>query len=207
MVETKLKGAKIFTRTQALRMRKHREAIQRGMAIALSNTRRRAGERIIENTTGTLNPYRARKKQPSTDGRLTSRTGKLKYMLEYGLSSSDPLKSWGDIKGDKVLKEKDNISLKGQIKTIASLAGADTKSATRAYESYRGTYRTNIQANGRLFSTYGGMPQETVRTLAIRFNWETGIRGQRRPIFAPVVKLSEFDMTNEIKKKNATIWS
>jgi hypothetical protein len=65
----------------------------------------------------------------------------------------------------------------------------------------------SVQGHGRLFSIYGGMPQESIRTLAVRFNWETGIRGNRRPIFSSLVKLAEFDMSQEVKRKNSIIWS
>jgi len=205
MALVELKGVEVFTRKQAIKIKQHRKNMQEGIAKALSLTRMRAADRIIENTTPTRNPYGARKLQPSTSGRLTSRTGKLKLMLSYGTNATDPLKSWGKSKGTKLFKEVNSIGLKGQVKANYPKVTSKTD-PNRVFEAYTGTYRIFIKDHGWLFSTYGGLPQETKRTLALRFNWETGIRGERRPIFAPVIRQTDFDLKKEIERKNRTIW-
>jgi len=204
--DAKLTGAVVFKRKQALRMKEHRKAIQMGLAYAMSETRRRAGDTLIPNNTGTVNPYVARRKQPSTPGKLTNRTSKLMKMLKYGTNASNPLNSWDkSTLGKPLYKEKKNIGLKGQIRS--SPLGSGRGNPLRAKETHRATYRVHINSHPFLFNTSGGQPTETVQTLAIRFNWETGIRGQTRPYFAPVIKLTEFDMKQQVKLKDNMIWS
>ena len=201
----KLLGAKVFTRKQAIRMKDHRIAIQESLAYALSEARRLAGENLIENTTGTINPYAARKKQPSVSGKLTNRTSKLKKMLLFGTSGSNPLNSWGKSKGTNLYKEKKNIGLKGQVKSTS--LGKGRRDTARVNETHKATYRVYIRSHPFLFNTSGGQPTETTQTLAVRFNWETGIRGQRRPIFKPILGQVKFSMVNQVKLKNSNIWS
>ncbi len=180
-------------------MKLHRIAVQKGMAAALTRTRLRAESYILDNDTGIRNPYMANKYQAPTPGRLTSRTGKLKYMLKYGADLNNPLKSWKNF--GSILCNEDTVALKGLIR-------AKRTSATT--EQYVGTYRVSVQRHGRLFSTGSkgrfSMPQESVKTLAMRFMWETGIRGQKRPIFEPVSDVTDFDMKKQVSDKNNLIW-
>jgi len=201
-----LNGAKIFTRKQASRMKAHRISIQQGLAYALSETRRRAGDNLEPNITGSVNPYVARKKQPSIPGKLTNRTSKLMKMLKFGTNASNPLNSWDrSTLGKRLYKEAKNIGLKGQVKSTPM--GTGRRNPAKARENHKATYRVHIRSHPFLWETAGGQPTETVQTLAIRFNWETGIRGNRRPYFQPVIKMTEFDMRNQIKLKDNTIWS
>jgi hypothetical protein len=174
----------------------HKKAMQKGIASAMVKTRLRAAKYLIPNTTSFKNPYKARKEQASTPGRLTSRTGKLKYMLEGKRIDLQPLRRWKGL-GNKLYKER-TPGLLGQVRTIKT---------AKNYYSFEGTYRVKISNDQRLFSTRSKMPQESTRTLAIRFNWETGIRGKSRPIFSPVIKSAEFDFRDEVKRKNEKIWS
>ena len=171
--------------------RYHREVIQQGLATAMTLTRKAAAEHLIPNITGFVNPYIARKKQPSIPGRLTSRTNKLHYMLMNKVSSSNPLRSWIGF-GNRLVKEK-SVGLMGQIRSIG----------TGDKESYRATYRIGISSDSHLWDTYRGKPQESIRTLTMRFIWE--YRG--RPIFSPVVNLTSFTMRTQIKKRNEAIWN
>lgn len=197
--QVKLTGVKELVKKNKKKQKEHRIAIQKGLAVALTKTRQRAEEHLITNVSGTLNPHRARAMQPTLPGRLTSRTGKLGYMLGYGINVGNPLSSWDNSSFGKInAKEVKNIGLKGQIKSVND-------------RSYSATYRVSIKPNGVLMRTNAGpkgmMPQESVKSLAIRFNWETGIRGQKRAIFSPVVDLTEFDMRTEIIRRNSEIWS
>lgn len=197
-------GVRAFNKRISVKMREHEIAIKTALAIGLSNTRVRAAERIIPNRTSgrgggkIQNPYFARKQQPNTAGRLTSRTGKLKLMLGNRASASNPLNGWKNIKNRNKLATQNSTAFKSQVRIIRG-----SKTSNR----YEATIRVKVTGGDqRLFATSGGQPQESLRTLAVRFNWETGIRGQKRPIFRPVIKLTEFDVTKLVAAKDAQIW-
>lgn len=159
--------------------------IQQALSEIIDDIRKEAAEvHIIPNDTGQLNPYRARKKQPSTDGRLTSRTGKLKYMLLHKIDKNN-WKGFG-----KTLVKHDSSGLKGQIRR---------KRINVAEEHYEGTLRVWVTMDGRLTSTYMGMPTESTRTLAMRFMWE--YRNPRRPFIEPAAKSISPDMTGLLSQK------
>lgn len=156
-----------------------REAI----AVVMTHTRYMAGEDpiLIADRTGETRTSKQRKKQPSVPGKLTSRTGKLKFMLQYkatgkfALTGDEILSKW---KGSKVLFKENTIALKGLIRTMYMKEGTE----------YLGTYKVQVEPHHTLFRRYGGMPLETMRTLRMRFNWETGIRGSKRPVFKPAAE-------------------
>jgi len=165
-----------------------RVGFQESIGYSLTRARLRASEYIIKNTTGTFNPSQAYKKQPSTPGRLTSRTGKLAYMLKQGASVSNPLKSWKNV-GNILLKE-DTVGLKGLVRAQRDVTGS---------ESYIGSYRIFIRGNGVTERSghipgKGYMPKATKQQLRLRFMWELGIRGEKRAFFAPTLRESEFDL-------------
>jgi hypothetical protein len=198
MSKVELRGVKQVIKHNKKVMVEHRKAIQVALGNSLTLTRLRAQQHLIPNTTGFVAPKRARYFQPSTHGRLTSRTGRLGYMLKYGASASNPKKTWDkSTLGQLIYKETKNVGLKGQVRA---------KRISKNFEEYRATYRVFISDNARLFSRVRGMPRETKKTLAMRFNWETGIRGGVRPIFAPVVNRTIFDVSKEVKRKDAKIW-
>lgn len=182
-------------------MKAHRIAIQKGIAAALTKTRFRAEEHIIKSTarfkSGNImyNPRWARAQQPTTPGRLTSRTGKLKYMLRNMVSMGNPLRGW--VGFGKTLAKQKSIAFLSQVRAIKTALG---------YESYVGTIRVYISGHPTLFETTRGQPQESLKTLAVRFQWEYGIRGERRPIFAPVRRQTDFDMRKLVEQKNNLIW-
>jgi len=196
MATTELKGVRAFIVGTNKVMKDHRIAMQQAIAEGLTKTRLRAEEYIIENTTGKYNPYHARKEQPSVSGRLTSRTGKLKLMLKNGASSSNPLKNWTGF-GNKIAKQS-SVALHSMVRA---------EKLNRREERYIGTIRVLPRGGDpRLFSTVRGQPQESLQTLVIRFNWEFGIRGGRRPIFAPVASERDFQLRKLVEQKNAKIW-
>lgn len=181
-------------------MKTHRINIQKAMAISMINTRRRAHDYIIPNKAFNKygrkirNPRGAAYRQHTTPGRLTSRTGKIRYMLrnKLGGSSLRGWKGWGRI----------NV----KHKSIALLTQIKAERLTGKTERYIGTVRVKIaRMDAYLSSTSGGRPRESLRTLAVRFNWETGIRGQRRPFFEPASKATLFDMRRLVRQKDANI--
>ena len=179
-------------------MLEHREVVQKSMAIAMNNTRIRAEAHVLPKTISPnnkykqYNPYALRALQPPTPGRLTSRTGKLKYMLKHMTSQSDPTRGWKHF-GNRKLAKQSSVAFDSQVKQ-ERLSGK--------VDRYVGTIRVNVKGNGILFSKYGGAPRESLKTLAVRFNWETGIRGSVRGIFKPVERKSEFNMMQQMQRKD-----
>lgn len=196
-----IKGAKLLNAREVQLelkkiMRNHRIACQKAIAETMTRVRFRASEYIIANTTGIYNPYYARKKQPNVPGRLTNRTGKLKLMLANRASNTNPLKGWINF-GSKLAKQ-ESVMLQSYVRA---------EDITKESETYRGTVRVWFKGGDpRLFDTVRGQPQESVKTLAVRFNWETGIRGETRPFIAPVNKQAEYDLTKLTREKNEKIW-
>lgn len=186
-------------------MSRHRIAVQKAMAESMTRTRVKAEEYIIPNTAkysyGKLrgrtiySPRMARAIQPSVSGRLTSRTGKIKYMLRHSASIGNPLRGWGGW-GRKLAKQR----------SVAFLSQVRAESTTLGMERYIGTIRVNVRGDSKLFDTTKGQPPESLKTLAVRFQWEYGIRGQKRPIFAPVAKQTDYDMRRLVQQKNNLIW-
>jgi len=164
-------GLKVYNKTRD-------NEIKKIIAIFMTKTREKARDYLIPNLTNpkTYNPYQAWKQQPSTPGRLTSRTCKLKYMLGYDIHKNDYLYGW-DKKWNNILQKEETIGLKGQIREMR-------KSTELAYI---GTYRVFVKEHYILMSTMFGMPQETLKSLAMRFQQEY----MGRPIFAPVTSESE----------------
>ncbi len=185
-------------------MTKHEIAIKTALADSLDRTRSRAAEHIIKSTATNskgriYNPYYARKKQPNEPGRLINRTGKLKLMLSNRATGRSPqARGWKNIKNRRKLATQKSTAFNSQVRIIRG-----SKYSNR----YEATIRVKLHGgDSRLFDTTRGQPQESLRTLAVRFKWETGIRGQKRPIFKPVVKITEFDTTKLVAEKDALIW-
>lgn len=180
----------------------YKQLMQRSIAETINEIRLDAHDnQIIDNNTGITNPYRARKRQPTTPGKLTSRTGKLKYMLRDRVDRIVPTKGWKGF-GKKLVKHK-SAGLHGLIRRVER---------GNFKEEYRGTLRVWIRANARLYYTGTGkrgavnkMPRETPRSLALRFMWDWapgGLKGQgRRPFISPAAENNsrDFRRTAEIR--------
>lgn len=190
-----LKGVRAtLSRTNKI-MKNHRVNVQKALAIAMASARIRAEDRILPNKYGPSSWHSQTLKQHVVEGRLTNRTGKLSYMLSHKLTSSKDLRNWKTW-GNRVLR-KSSVAFKEQIKATRYGAGNKTK------EDYSGTLRVYINgSHGTLMSRHRGKPKETKKTLALRFRWETGIKGVKRPIFKPVVKAAHFEITKYLKIKD-----
>lgn len=195
-MSAKLKGTQVVLRKLSSDQRRHKEDIMKSTAEYLTYTRRKAEEHIRPNPTGDLNPYFARKKMinmgypPTVSGRLTSKTGKLKLMLRDKATGS-LLKDWSGFKG-KIAKQS-SMALHSTVRM-------------KGLHDYTGQIRVFIKGDPRLFDTSRGQPQESMRTLAIRFNWEFGIRGSKRPIFEPVAQNSLDFLIKKLNERNAITW-
>lgn len=128
-----------------------------------------------------LNPRYLRKKQPSTPNRLTSRTGKMVYMMKKIVSP------WKMTDGGMVMK------------TAGLIIRVSKKKGMNVME-FEGTMRPQITMDGRLSSIGKRMPKETLRTLTLRFYWETGIRGQKRQFLYPQARQHFADYAHDLAK-------
>ena len=168
----------------AVRMyNQNRKEILRAIGTYLDMSRANASREIIPNVTGTRNPYHARKKQPSTPGKLTERTGNLQQMLEDDMGAA-----W---KVTANTARKKTSALEGLVKIES---GKNTK-----LERYVGTLRVNVTdaalSKAKTFTSklYNVLEnrrskivfRETKQKLFMRFKHETGLRGEKRQFLAP----------------------
>jgi len=190
------------------RMLQHRANIHKAMAVTMNKVRIDAHDHVIEkkvspfdSSIGYKNKFRQysprllSKLQPSTSGRLTSRTNKLRYMLKHSTSILNPFLGWTGL-GTRIIAKQRSVAFDSMIRQ---------KRLTGDRDEYRGTIRVNVKGDGKLFSTFGGAPKESLQTLAVRFQWEFGIRGETRPIFKPFINKARFDMRRLVQMKNVAL--
>jgi len=179
-------------------IRRYRKEMRDSVAVAIDNIRFRASKHIIPNTTGTRNPYKATKKQPSHPSKLTERTGKLIQMLTQDAAPAGS--AWTD-HGTKSRKLRTD-AFQGTVKVSAGFG--------TAAEQYVGTLRVDVQSGSRLTSDLIAQSylQGKVRgavnvaaLLAMRFKHETGIRGTKRPFIYPAAREEEFPFRSIIDRK------
>ena len=193
--------------------KEYRKEVQRSVAKFLTLTRISAATKVmIPNTTGILNPYMARKVQPANPSRLTHRTKKMRWML---LENADPnLAGWGGF-GNKLAKL-DTSALKLLVRAVEQGQFDEFLGTIRVWISrvppiltHRGTVPQYDDKGKLLNKGYKPkmMPRETMRTLAMRFMWELGIRGSRRPYMEPAAKMILKKLPLIIERRIDLIWS
>ena len=175
------------------RLRNYREGMQDVLAFWLDLIRRQAANSfIIKNTTGEVNPRRARALQKTHPTKLTHRTGKMRHLL---LQDSNA-KSGGWATKGHILFKKQTSAFKMQIRTIR---------AKKADIGFLATIRVFITAVPAQVASVGGgsrsMPRESKKTIRARFMWELGIGGVKRPYFAPAAQRSMSKITVLLKKE------
>lgn len=148
-----------------------------------------------------LNPWILRRLQPPIAGKITSRTGKLKWMLLEGLSGG----MFGLMyRGTNIYKV---------ILSALEIRIRESSPINANVSEFTGEVRVNVKAHGRLFSTgqkgdiNKRMPQETRESLLARFNWDReGIiaRGGKRPFLSSSAKKNLGDF-KAIAAKHASI--
>jgi len=156
-------------------IKRYRYLTQLDTATLLEIARAKASDEIIPNTTGSRNPYYARKVQPPTTGKLTSRTGKLKYMMEDKSNPSNIKKYWKGF--GKNIAKVSTAGLYGSVKVDRVTRGSKN-------EEYDAEWRTDISNKQQLFWIGDTKKRETKRTLVMRFMWEN----KGRPMFKPIQK-------------------
>lgn len=167
--------------------KEHKNIVKKTIAKFMTQTRLKASDYVIPNK---LPTYKERRRTPSTPGRLTTRTGRLVYMLRHHAHRGNLLANWGNT-WDNILQKEDSVALKGQIREMRMIKDL----------AYTGTYRVYVQDHPTLTGRLKGMPRDNPKTLAMRFSWE--VRG--RPIFSPVVDLSELDFRRMMREGIETV--
>jgi len=181
----KLLNRKEFTRDMKRTISRYRTLTQKNLAKVLETARSRASERIIERKDPfTKNPYHLSLIQPPVTGRLTSRTGKLKYMME----NKGNIKYWRNF--GKVIAKNKTAGLAGSVKVNKENRGTNK-------ETYEATWKTSIGSDSRLFRRVKNGRKETKRTLVMRFMWEH----RDRPLFKPIENTLDADMTRLFERK------
>lgn len=176
MIQVKINSAQAKKDLDAIN-KQFRPAFQHAIGYWMDMVRDIAAkQQLIPNRTGYLNPYRARQAQPSTSGRLTNRTGKMKYMLAYDVIGGGYGLGYSGYS---------MILFRKRTKFLNIMVRATDRANV---ESYEGTIRATIQApdsyvfrRGNLSDPYQRMPKETPDTLAKRFNWENKDRKYMEP--------------------------
>jgi hypothetical protein len=177
------------------RFKKAKRAFRKEMFEAIAETMDKiryhaARDEIIQNNflPDIINPRILRRLQPATSGRLTSRTGKLKWILLERLMGTNFGKGYSGVTIYKLI-------LHGLAIRIRETSPGNTISAT-----FQGEMRNEIIPHSRIFSTgfkfkepsgrwnrNKSMPQETNESILARFNWDReGIikRGGKRPFLS-----------------------
>lgn len=190
----------VASRLKKIRL-KYRPMFQQALMNEIDAIRLEAVNFLVSNQTASrhpqgrtvYNPKYASKLQPSTVGKLTSRTKKLEIML----------KDKADVRG--------SLNNAIYIKKTAGLIIRVSKQTHKISEDYTGIARVAIdmgdsrltnrgitaRKNGHLINPALYMPKETEETLRFRFQWDKrGIRRQKRPFITPAIakrgnKLSE----------------
>ena len=181
--------------------KEYRSEFQDLIGTYLDKVRSETAEKdIIKNTTGSINPYLARRKQPSTYGRMTDRTGKFRLMLKDKATPHGSGFKGGLRKSKKTL-------------ALSLIVSRDRKKTD--LEGYTGTMRYDYKGGGRLTSTGHTsyrplmMPKENEDTLFMRFLWDLkGLHGQgpRRTLSkrAPMVLIETKRLAGKRLDKLAT---
>lgn len=182
--------------------REYRPEFQEVIQIMLDEIRFDAIRFIIPNSTGMLNPKQASMRQRSIAGKLTSRTGKLIFMLNH------KAKPFGKGYTGKRSKVKKTAGLKESV--ILQREGSKL-------EAYRGKVLFEFSNHGRLMSLGSKqitmvrgkpvrekqMPRESSSTLFFRFLHDRqGLKGQgKRPFLTPAARENKRTMTSLAAKR------
>lgn len=176
----KIEGIPKASKELRKRQKDYRKRAQIVLGEFLDEVRKGAIHSIIPNVTGETHPYYAKrgpKGQKSTPGKLTSRTGKMIWLLGEQFH-----KKFTGVGG--ILYKKNTAAFKLQVRTIRSQKVDRGFIATiRIYISYVPPQIRKIDS-GRERK----LPKESKLTLKMRFLWETGIRGNKRIYMAPSAK-------------------
>ncbi len=184
----------------------HRIELRRSVAQYLDLVRlNSAEEQIIANTTGTLNPYNASKKQPSTPGRLTSRTGKLRWTLRQKLAQNPEI-YWSGMKRKIAKLDLPVLALtvrdKGPKGVLTHVEGSLKVKST-------GKISMSGRMSNRGSKSVGWMPKENSGSMRMRYVWNyAALKGTgRRNFIDPAAKATLRKLNHIFDTNVSTNWS
>ena len=188
---TSIKVKETISRATKVVVVKYRRMMLEELSKALDEIRLRAVSKfIIPNAhLPERNPYKLRKLQPSTAGKLTERTGALNIMMREGVG---------------IWKKTGTKTWRSDSPAVIGIAKVEGKVGIN--ESFKGVLSVNtINASAVASRLTGKTKAPTAQQLALRFKWENGIRGEKRPFVSPAAKEQEFKMNAIIKQKIAEL--
>ena len=132
---------------------------------------------IIPNMSGSRIPHRAAARQHSVPGKLTERTGRMIAGLREGGTPSEQVRMWNGW-GNRVVRTNPSAYA-----TLNGLIKASEKGKT---VDHVGTYSIFVRDNSKALNKKPrGVAPATKQQIALRYRWETGIRGGQRPYMYP----------------------
>jgi len=210
MAGIEIVGATRLNRILRRQQKEYQKEMQESVAMFIDATRLTAAEKFIIDShfPSILNPRILRQRQPSRPGKLTSRTGKLKWMLKEKADPVNPKSKWTGF-GNKLTKNK-TAMLNNLVRY--NKEGATSRGVTNAKDEYEGTTRfkfnymhERMRSTGISFDVnpFKWMPRETAKTLRFRFVHE--FRG--REFMHPAARLMLRKLENKINRDIGRIWS
>lgn len=166
----------------------YRGIIQEALGDLLEKIRMHSIDYLRPNLTGytVRNPRILRRRYPSVPNALTSRTGKLQYMLKNRFSSVLGVGFTG--KGTRSYKKQtDALDLRVTQKTIIGLEEYTAAILYNLHTTNKLFYRGRVTSSGGVKNYDQFMPQETSQTLFFRFKHDMqSLRGGGvRPFLTP----------------------
>jgi hypothetical protein len=133
------------------------------------------------------NPYILSKMQKPVPGKLTERTGALIKMLKDKTTWRDPLSTR--------VRQMDGDAIQGTVKV--------TTQGVVVSEEYSGELRANIRTDSKYwpFNRGKAVGRPDKQQLFMRFRWETGIRGEKRPFMEPAGQAEQLNTERIIQMK------
>jgi hypothetical protein len=190
-----------FTPWEKKIIARYREDIMRSLARNLDNIRYNSIQYIIPQkppATKKMSPWRMAREQPSTPGKLTDRTGRLIKMLQS--------KATWQMKRKTMTMG--NNYFKGMVKVEDNYrTDRETYSATLRVDIQDGNPLIGDTVGRRLVEVMGEnrkmmlQSRVTKQQLFMRFMWEKGIRGERRPFIEPAAQRERFNTSALIASK------
>ena len=178
---------------------RYRKLMFRSLAASLDNIRLRSTDYIRPNTSGSKNLRQMYKDQPSVPGQLTSRTGLLIIMLKAKARFNEHV-------GWKITSQMARLKTDALAGRVSLAGGAGT-----AHEFYKAILKVQISNSSKLASfVQNAIPSArkwtkkgnfSTQKLAMRFQHETGIRGQKRQFIEPATKQERFTTDRLVKRK------
>ena len=204
-------GANRLRRILRDQQKAYQKEMQESLAMFIDATRLTAADKFIIDSQfpSILNPRILSRRQKSQAGKLTSRTGKLRWMLKENANPLNPSAKWSPF-GNRLTRNK--TAMLANLIRYKKEGTSSRASGTQSEDEYEGTTRfkfhymhQRMRNTGTPFGVnpFRWMPRETVKTLRFRFVHE--FRG--REFIHPAARLMLRKLENKINRDIGRIWS